>query len=1089
MTRADLYKGPVSWMARNPVAANLLMATMLVGGLVMASQIRQEVFPQMELDYVTATVPYPGASPEEVEQGILLAIEEVIRPLDGVKEVTSTAMEGAGTVLVELEEGTNRNKALSDIKNGIDRIPTFPEEAERPVVSVREIKIQALTVVIHGNVGEKVLHELGEQARDRLLAHEDISYVELQGVKPLEIAIEIEQDTLRAHGLTLAQVADKVRRTALELPAGAVKTEAGDVLLRTAERRDLGREFADIPVATSADGTTLALSDVARIDDGYAEMDLEAEFAGEPCVLVDVYAVGNESPTEVAEAAKEVTEELRKTLPPGIGATTWHDHSEIYSQRLDLLLRNAQIGLVLVLVILGLFLEPRLAFWVTMGIPVSFLGSFLILPLMDVTLNMMSLFAFIITLGMVVDDAIVVGENTFRHRREGKGLLQSAVVGAKEMATPVTFSVLTTVAAFAPLLFIPGTRGKFFFAIPVVAISVLMISLLESFFVLPCHLSHTGKPGVLAIIRRWLPGLGFLLTLPLWLIDRPAYRRFQAWFTSGVERFIERVFGPVVRAATNQRWITLAIGIAVGLSSCGLMVGGKVKQIDFPKEESDSVEVSVGLQYGVSIEETRQVMNKLIKAAEEVIAENGGERINRGILSILGMGETNRSRQQEGTHLTMVIVTLVPSDQRPIGSQEFAQQWRRKIGDIPGLEFMKFDATTGRGDTPPIDVQLSHREPAVLEAAARNLARQLGTFAGVKDVDDGIELGKPQLDFTVSEEGARAGLTAADIAQQVRASFYGAEALRQQQGRFEQKVMVRLPRSERESLENVEELILRTPAGGEMPLRMAAEVEQGRAYTEINRVNGKRVYRVQANVDEDVANAQEVMGSLAKKTLPELQRRYPGLTWERAGRQKSMQEFMDFLVIGFAFALLAIFVLIAVPLRSWVQSLFVVMMAIPFGFVGALLGHWILGLNWSIVSWMGFVALAGVVVNDSLVFVTAANGFKQQGMSRHDAAVAAAQQRFRPIILTSLTTFGGLAPMIFETSVQARILVPMAVSLGFGVMFATLITLLIVPSLYTIFEWVRERWQAWRESDGPAELGPADRELAPGALGSSGGEA
>jgi multidrug efflux pump subunit AcrB len=1034
MKRSDLYKGPISWMARNPVAANLLMLALLVGGAFMAFNIRQEVFPQMELDYVSVTVPYPGASPEEVEQGILLAIEEIVRPLDGVKEVSSTAMEGVGTVTVELEEGTNRNKALADIKNGIDRIPTFPEEAERPIVSIYEFKVDALSVVVHGEVDEKVLHELGEQTRDKLLAHDDISYVELEGVKPLEIAIEIEQDRLRAHGLTLPQVADKVRRTALELPAGQVKAEGGDVLLRTAERRNLGQEFEDIPVAGSEDGTTLQLGDIAEITDGYAELDLEAAFAGEPCVTVEVYAVGSESPTEVAEAAKEVVAELQKTMPPGIGITTWHDHSELYAQRLNLLLRNAAIGLVVVLVILGLFLEPRLAFWVTMGIPISFLGSFLILPATDVTLNMMSLFAFIVTLGMVVDDAIVVGENTFRLRREGKGILESAIIGAKEMAMPVTFSILTTVAAFSPLLFIPGPRGKFFYAIPVVGISVLMISLVESFFVLPSHLAHVGKPGSV---------MGFVI-------------RYQQLVSRAVERFIEKIYAPLMRAALRQRWITLALAVAIGLSSCGLLMGGKVKTTDFPKEESDSVEVDVGLQYGVSIEETRAVMRRLVAAAKEVIAENGGERINRGIYSTLGSARTNRARRQQGTHLTRVAVTLVPTDQRPIGSHDFAQQWRRKIGDIPGLEFIKFDATTGRGDTPPIDIQLSHRDPAVLEAATKDLARELGTFSGLKDVDDGIELGKPQLDFTVSEEGSRAGLTAADIAQQVRSAFHGAEALRQQKGRLEQKIMVRLPRKERESLENVEELILRTPAGGEMPLRMAAEVEHGRAYTEINRVNGKRVYRVQAGVDEGEANAQEVMGALVKKTLPKLRQKHPGLGWERAGRQKSHEEFTTFIIWGFAAALLGIFALIAVPLRSALQSFFVVMMAIPFGFVGALLGHWMMGLTWSMVSTMGFVALAGVVVNDSLVLVTAANRFREQGLDRFQAADAAARQRFRPIILTSLTTFGGLAPMIFETSVQARILIPMAVSLGYGVMFATLITLLLVPSLFVIVERPRD---------------------------------
>jgi multidrug efflux pump subunit AcrB len=1039
MKRADLYKGPISWMARNPVASNLLMLVLIVGGLIMSFRIRQEVFPSIELDKISITVPYPGASPEEVEQGILLAIEESVRTLDGVKEVTSTAAEGVGYVSVELEVGIDRNKALSDVKNHIDRIVTFPEEAEEPIVSLPEYKREALWVVVHGDVPMRVLHELGEQARDKLLEHPDISYVELSGVKPLEISVEIPQETLRRHGLTLPGVADRVRRTALELPAGGVKTEGGEVLLRTAERRDLGTEFADIPVAVSADGTTLELGRIASIEDGYAEVDMAAHFEGQPCVMAKVYSVGQESPTRVARAALEVAEELRGTLPPGIGVDKWRDYSELYDQRLDLLLRNAAIGLALVLVILGLFLEPRLAFWVTMGIPISFLGSFLVLPAMDVSLNMMSLFAFIVTLGMVVDDAIVVGENAFRHRREGKGFVESAVIGAREMAMPVTFSIATTVCAFSPLLFIPGPRGKWMFAIPVVAISVLVLSLVESFFVLPGHVAHVGRPG--SLMSRVV--------------------RYQSRFSRGVESFIARVYAPLVRFALRNRGLTLAVGVALFLGALGLMKGGQVEMIDFPREESDWVFADAGLQYGVAPEETEEVMQRMVRAAREAIAENGGERINEGIFSVMGLARTTRG-WSEGSHLTQVGVFLVPTDERDISSSEFARIWRDKLGEIPGLEFIKFDSSTGHGETPPIDVMVSHRDPEVIEKAARDLSAELETFAGVEDVDDGIELGKPQLDFELSEAGKRAGLTSRDIAAQVRSAFYGSEALRQQRGRNELKVMVRLPREERESLENVEELMLLTPRGGEMPLRSAAEVERGRAYTEINRVDGKRILRVQAGVVEGEANTQDIMQELFGTTLPELRRRHQGLSWERAGRQKSMQEFVDYLIVGFGFALLGIYGLIAVPLRSFVQPLMVVMIAIPFGFVGAVLGHWILDLKWSLISWTGLVAVSGVVVNDSLVYAASANRFRESGLRRFKAAEMAGRQRFRPILLTSLTTFGGLAPMIFETSTQARVLVPMAVSLGFGVLFATFVILLLVPCLYAMAERPREWWRRRR---------------------------
>jgi len=1035
--------GMISWMAHNPVAANLLMVTFIVGGFLMLKmRVRQEVFPQIEPDYINITVPYPGASPEEVEQGILLAIEEAVRPLDGIKEINSSASEGAGSVSIELDIGVDKNKTLADVKSAVDRIVTFPQDAERPIVMAPKWRAEAISIVIYGDQKEKILREFAETMRDELLDLPEISYVELFGTKSMEISVEVPQDTLRQYGLTLGQIASKVRQTALEIPAGGVKTPAGEVLLRTAERRDLGREFMDIAVAHSTDGVPVKLGDIADIKDGFAETDLEAAYDGQRSIEIEVYSVGDESPTVVAETAKRYVEKKRQMLPEGVNITTWRDRSEIYRDRLDLLLKNAAIGLVLVLVILGLFLEPRLAFWVTMGIPISFFGSFFFLPMFNVSLNMISLFAFIITLGMVVDDAIVVGENAFRFRRKGMQFLEAAVRGARQVSMPVFFSVATTVVAFAPGLFIPGTRGKFMMNIPLVVILVMSISLIESFFILPAHISHLGTGA-------WLK----------FLTER------QKKFSMGVEKFIRKVYAPFLNFAMRNRWITVSVGIAVLVSSCGLIKGGHVKMTDFPKEESDWVSVEAKLPFGVSIDETGDVMQRLIATAKETINENGGPQINRGIFSILGA-----SRGGAGSHVTMVIVNLVPTDFRPIGSYDFSQKWRKKIGQIPGIESLTFDFTTGHGGSLPIDVQLSHSRTDTLEAAAADLARQLASFDGVKDVDDGIELGKPQWDFTLSPEGVAAGLTSADLASQVRSSFYGSEALRQQRGRNEIRVFVRLPREERESLTNVEDMIIRTPDGGEMPLMAAAEVKEGRAYTSIRRTNGKRTIRVMADVDEDRANAQEVMAALYSDVLPDLRLKYPGLGYGRAGRQKSMQEFMDFLFkLAYPLALIVMYVLIAIPLRSYLQPFFVVMIAIPFGAVGAIVGHLIMGYMMSLISFMGFVALSGVVVNDSLVFVAAANRIRQErGFSGFDAAYEAGQQRFRAIVLTSLTTFAGLTPMIFETSVQARVLIPMAISLGFGVLFATLVTLVIVPCLFVLIENLRD-WRSLHFSNMRAE--------------------
>ncbi len=1038
--------GAIAWMAKNSVSANLLMAGIVIGGLVMAfTFVRQEVFPQVEPDYIQITVPYPGASPEEVEQGILLALEESVRSLDGIKQVDSTAAEGFGSVSLELEIDTDKNKALADVKNAVDRIVTFPQNAERPIVMAPKWRAQAISVVIYGDQKEKVLRELAEQARDEMLDRADITYVEISGARPLEISIEVPEEKLRAFGVTLPEIAAKIRRTAVEIPAGGVKTRGGEILLRTAERRDLGDEFKDIPILTTRDGTPVRLEEIATIKDGFAETDVSAMYEGKRAVTLDVFSVGDESPTEVAAAAKEYVEILKKDLPPGVFVSTWGDMAELYSQRLDLLLRNAQIGLVLVLVILGLFLEPRLAFWVTAGIPISFMGAFLVLPSLDVSLNMVSLFAFIVTLGMVVDDAIVVGENIFRLRRNGVPPIEAAISGAREVAMPVTFSVITTIAAFSPLLFVPGTRGKFMYVIPAVVILVLAVSLIESFFILPAHLGHLGKPRLLAALIH-----------------------HQQKVSRAVERFVEHAYGPVLKAALRQRWITLAFGIAIFFSAIGLVMGGQVKWVFWPEEESDWIVVDAKLPFGAPIQETEQVMQRIIRAAHEVIEENGGPQISKGIFSVLGA-----SRNEAGTHITRVVTNLVPTDKRPLSSSEFASEWRKKVGKIPGLESLNFDSSTGRSSA-PIDIELSHRKVKVLEAAAADLAQQLNTYEGLKDIDDGVELGKAQIDFTLSPQGQSAGLTSTDLAGQVRGAYYGNEALRQQRGRNEIRIMVRLPRSERESLSSVENLIIRTPAGGEMPLRQAAKVSHGRAYTRIKRTDGRRTVRVKAFVEEDQANIQEVLASVFDKVLPQLRDRHPGLSCGSAGRQKSNDEFTEFLQIAYLIALGMIYVLIAIPLRSYAQPFFVVMMAIPFGVVGAILGHLIMGLDLSLVSLMGIVALTGVVVNDSLVLVDAANRFRLQGLGRLEAGEAAGKRRFRAVILTSLTTFGGLTPMILETSVQARMLIPMAISLGFGVLFSTLVTLLLVPALFVMIErprdWLRARRAANLDQGSPDKV-------------------
>jgi multidrug efflux pump subunit AcrB len=1037
MNETSYNRGAIAWMARNSVAANLLMMLLIVGGIVIGLNIQQEVFPEFDLDFVQVLVPYPGASPAEVEQGILLAIEDGVRGLDGVKRVTSNAFEGNGVVTVELLIGTNANKAQQDIQNAVDRITSFPQEAERPIVSLLTRRREVISLMVYGDHDQRVLHRVAEQVRDELLQDPKIVLVERSGVPPLEISIEVPMATLRAYNLTLEEIANQVGRGAVELPAGGVKTRTGEVLLRTAERRDYGKDFADIPILSRADGTQILLGDIARIIDGFEDTDEAAFYRGKPAIVLKVYRIGDQTPVEIAEAVKVHVAEIDERLPPGINVTVWRDWSEIFKQRMGLLIRNARTGLVLVLLLLGLFLEVRLAFWVTMGIPISILGSLLILPFFGVSINMVSLFGFIVTIGIVVDDAIVVGENVYENREAGMDYLPASIRGAQWIAWPVTFSVLTNMVAFIPIFFVPGVMGKIFRSIPAVVTAVFFISLVESLFVLPAHLGHlrrTGEQGFWAVLRR---------------IQKPIGRT--------LENAIIHYYRPALTICLRNRYLTMSVGLAILVITIGFDRAGHLEFTFFPKIDSDRVYASVNMPYGTAVEDTKEVQASILDAAGTVLDRHGGEKITRGIATHVGSARPTRGSGGTlggGGHLGYVQVYLVPADERKISAADFVKEWREEVGEIPGPESLTYTYSLMIGSGPSIDVELSHMNVQVLEQAATELADALRSYQGVRDIDDGFSLGKPQLDFRVKPEARSLGITASMLGSQVRSAFYGAEALRQQRGREEVKVMVRLPEEERKSEYNVEELLILTPGGGEMPLREAATVTRGRAYTEINRADARRVLNVTGDVIPGVANATKVLADLESGFLPELMARHPGLSYSMEGQQRWQRESLDALQRGLSLALIVIYAMLAVAFGSYIQPV-IVMAAIPFGLVGASLGHLIMGYDLSLMSMMGMVALSGVVVNDSLVLIHATNENRQRGRSAMESVTAAGIRRFRPILLTSLTTFCGLAPMIFETSIQAQFLIPMAISLGFGVLFVTFIALLLVPCLYLIVEDAR----------------------------------
>jgi len=1030
----ERLSGPLAWMARNPVAANLLMVLLLLGGALGAANIKQEVFPEFEMDMVIVTVPYPGASPTEVEQGIVLAVEEAVRGIEGVKHVNSTASEGMGTVNIELLLGAQVDRVLADVKSSVDRITSLPDDAERPEVMAAAMRVEVVSLMLSGDLEPATLHELAEGVRLDLLADEEITQVEVFGIPPLEIAIEIPRETLESYGLTLEEVARQVAASSLELPGGGVKTEGGELLVRVADRRRSGVEFGDVILRGTADGGEVRLADIATIRDGFADTDQASYFNGKPAVRLTAYRVGDETPTRVAAAVHEHADRLRVELPSTVSVDIWDDDSELLRGRIDLLVSNARYGLFLVVLLLALLLNLRLAFWVSLGIPISFLGTFLFLPAVDMSINMITLFGFIVTLGLVVDDAIVVGENIYEKLCQGVPRMQAAVEGAREMAVPVTFSILTSIVAFSPLFFVPGTMGKIFMMIPAVVVTVLAMSWVESFFILPAHLAHS---------RAGERGTGRFARLQRRIADALAWHN-------------ERVFLPVLRRALEYRYIAISIAIAMFLTAAGLVASGVVPFNFMPRLEGDLVTAGVRMPYGTPVARTLEIRKSLEAAANQAIDECGGDAIVRGMFTRVGEGPVRRHSPREvGGHLVAVELELVPTDQRDVSSAEFSRVWESHMPPIIGVEALLFNSSSGPGAGAAVDVKITHADADVLAGVSGTLTETLGEFPALTSVDNSYASGKPQLDFTLLPHATTLGLSGTDVARQMRSSFYGAEALREQRGRNEIKVMVRLDEAQRISEYDVEQLLIRSPTGGYVPLSYVAEFDRSRAPTTISREDGVRAVNVSASLAPGSKSSREILKTLKEDEFPPLLERYPGLSLELVGRQRAQNEAFAALGKGYIIALLCIYALLAIPFRSYFQPL-IIMSAIPFGFIGAVVGHMVMGYELTLISLFGIIALSGGVVNDSLVLLHRVNQMRAEGVATMDALVRSCLRRFRPILLTSATTFLGLAPMIFESSVQARFLVPMAVSLGFGILFATFIILLIVPSLYLVLEDARE---------------------------------
>lgn len=1078
-------KAMVRWAISKSSAMNVVLLSILAVGLLSGSLLRRERFPRFDLEIILVTVLYPGASPDEVESGVCQKVEEAVRSIDGVKKVTSVAQEGSGTVVIEVKsDAPSVQRVLGEVESEVDRIPSLPDLAEEPEIRQLTMRDPAITVgvVSDGNSSvesEVELREVAERVRDDLLLIPEISSTSIQGARDYQIDVEISETTLRKYGLTLGEVASRLRRQNVEVPAGNLKAEGQEFLLRGKNKRVRGVEIAEIPLVTQADGVVLTVGDLAKVRDEFIDTTSISRINGDPGLAIVVDAAAREDLLAMTEAVHEYCE--KTSLPSGYRFETWNDASIDVRERLDLLKKNGLQGLLLVFVVLALFLELRLAFWVALGIPVAVLGACAVLWQFDQTLNMLSMFAFLVALGIVVDDAIVIGENIYAHRERGKRFLKAAIDGTAEVLPSVTTSIATTVLAFVPMFFVTGMMGKFFAVLPLAVIAMLLISLFESVLILPCHLAHERGEGVGGFLDRVRNGranaprlrfrwLGISLFLGLAFVLDQLYYPFRrlgaglAWTNRlvgrGLSFFITRLYRPALRFSLRNPGVTLATAVSLLLVSCALLSNGTVRWVIFPKMDARVVRAKVVFPNGTPSQVTDQATRRMEEALLEVSHRLSDEvELVRLTHRLVGQVTTENVGGQDdltqGAHAGMVSAELVDNGDRSVSSQEIVDAWREQVGNLPGVESLSFGSVGhGPGGT-PIEFKLlsSSDQMEQLETVVQACKEKLEMYPGVFDVADDSSPGKWELQLKVKEDAQVLGIPLETIAGAVRSAYYGEEVMRLQRGRHEVKLMVRYPEEERRSLAQLEELRVDPGDGTKRPITELAEVDLGRGYSEINRLDQMRSITVTADLDEAVANASTIVAELRDDFVPSLLRDYPGITVRWEGQQEQTSESLQSLFVGLAIAMLATFVLLTLEFSSYLQPA-IIMAIIPFGLIGVLWGHAAMGISFTIFSMLGLVALTGVVINDSIVLVDFVNARRKAGVPVAQAILESGERRFRPVVLTSLTTVAGLLPILTETSLQAQFLIPMANSLCFGLIFSTFLVLFLVPTLYSIYDRV-----------------------------------
>ena len=1039
----------IRWFVNNSVASNLMMIFILLSGAATIPLLNMEVFPDIEVDIINVTAIYPGATPSDVENAVCVRIEERLQGLDGVKKISSTASENVGSVNVEILSGQDVTEMLDRVKAEVDAIDNFPEGVERPTTKQFITSQANITVAVGGEMDEITLTNLTEEVKDEIDALPGVTYSSFVAKKDKEISIEISEKTLRKYDLTLSQISRAIQSLSIDIPSGSIENINGEILIRAQGQGYTVDYFSSIPIISDPSGSIVRLGEISEINDAFSiDYDLEFLFNSQPSNLITVYRVGDQNSIDISSQVKDYVVKKQKTLPDEVHITAFDDEARLLVGRIETMTKNAYQGLLLVVIVLAIFLKPKLAFWVSLGIPISFMGGFWFMPALDLSINMLSLFTFILVLGIVVDDAIVVGENIALFRERGMDPKEAAVKAATQVSTPVFFAVLTTMATFSPMLAVEGQIGAIWRIFPLITISVLFWSLFESLTILPAHLAHSSeKKSKIFWIRSFS--------------DR--WDKFQSKIKNGLVFFINTYYKPTLLKSVNRPFTFLSIAASVFILTIGIIGGGIIKFSFFPPVEADLAIGTVEYPSGTSIEITREGYLKLEESAktleEELNKEFPGKSIIKNRLSTIGFqpqrtktsrGPGNLNASYGGPHLAEVALELIPGEERSIGTEEIVRRWRRLMPSVPGVkEVGFFSSLFSTGE--PVNVQLSSKYMDDLLDAKEELKRELVQFPGVLDVKDNFNIGKEEISIKLLPAAENYGINMMMLGSQVQQAFYGLEVQNIQRGRDEVKVMLRYPKNERASISNLEDMMIKVPNGSTIPVRQIAKLELEEGLSSIQRKDRKRAINVTADVDLMVTTGNEVIAAVTASILPKILKKYNSISISLEGEQQEQGQNLKSIGKNFLLAMIVVYMLLAIPFKSYFQPL-VVMSSIPFGLTGAVFGHLIMGINFSVLSMMGFVALTGVVVNDSLVMVDFINRYRSEGNSIMDAVLEAGPRRFRPIFLTSLTTFVGLTPLLLEKSIQAKFIIPMAVSLSFGVIFATAITLFLVPVGYLVLE-------------------------------------